>query len=150
MPTHITIRQLTPSDSHVFAQLVHVFHAVFENDPATVAPATHLLHLLHSPHFAVFAVFADDHIVGGCTTYILPSYTSQRAELLIYDLAIHSDYQRQGLASRLIDTVRIFCAQQQISLFFVLAHADDIPAVEFYRSTGAQLEAVVNALYPIT
>lgn len=149
MPPHIHIRQLTPSDAPLFAQLVHLFHLVFENDAATVAPATHLQQLLQSPHFAVFAVFADEHLGGGCTTYILPSYTSTQAELLLYDLAIHPDLQRQGLGTRLIHAVRTFCAQQHIPLFFVLAHADDHPAVEFYRATGAHLEKVVNALYSI-
>jgi len=149
MPPHIHTRQLTASDAALFTQLVNLFHLVFENDAATVAPATHLQQLLQSPHFAVFVVFVDEHLVGGCTTYILPSYTSTQAELLLYDLAIHPDFQRQGLGSRLIHTVRTFCAQQHIPLFFVLAHADDHPAVEFYRATGAQLEKVVNALYPI-
>lgn len=149
MTPHFHTRQLTSSDSALFAQLVNLFHAVFENDKATVAPTTHLQQLLQSPLFAVFAVFADEHLVGGCTTYILPSYTSTQAELLLYDLAIHPDFQRQGLGTRLIHAVHTFCTQQHIPLFFVFAHADDHPAIEFYRATGAQLEAVVNALYPI-
>ena len=149
MPTY-TIRQLTHADGERFAQLVQLFHTVFENDPAIVAPMTRLHQLLTSPFFVVFAVFADDQLVVGCTTYILPNYTSINAELLIYDLAIHPDFQRRGLGTRLIHAVRHYCAQHQIPLFFVLAHADDEPAVEFYRASGAHLEAVVNALYPLT
>lgn len=145
-----TVRQLTHTDAELFAQLVHLFHTVFENDPAIVAPITRLHQLLTSPLFVVFAVFADDQLVGGCTTYILPSYTSTNAELLIYDLAIHPDFQRRGLGTRLIHALRHYCTQHQIPLFFVLAHADDEPAVEFYRASGAHLEAVVNALYPLT
>ncbi|MFM7678318.1 MAG: GNAT family N-acetyltransferase [Roseiflexaceae bacterium] len=150
MSQHITTRQLTADDSTHFAQLVALFHVVFENEHATIAPNTHLQQLLASRTFAVFVVFADDQLVGGCTTYMLPSYTSPYAELLIYDLAIHPDFQRRGLGTRLIHTVRHYCAQHQIPLFFVLAHADDEPAVEFYRASGAHLEAVVNALYPLS
>jgi aminoglycoside 3-N-acetyltransferase I len=128
---------------------VNLFHVVFEHEGTTVAPREHLQRLLRDPHFAVFVVLFETHVVGGCTAYVLPSYTSTHAELLIYDLAIHPDFQRRGLGTLLIQTVSTYCTNQHIPLFFALAHADDEPAVEFYRATGAQLESVINAVYSI-
>ncbi|MFM2307944.1 MAG: hypothetical protein RLY87_64 [Chloroflexota bacterium] len=149
MPSPFTVNQLTHNDSEDFAQLVNLFHVVFENEDTTVAPLEHLQRLLRDPHFAVFVVLFETQVVGGCTAYVLPSYTSTHVELLIYDLAIHPDFQRRGLGALLIKTVSTYCTNQHIPLFFALAHADDEPAVEFYRATGAQLESVMNAVYPI-
>jgi aminoglycoside 3-N-acetyltransferase I len=150
MPSPFTINQLTHYESEQFARLVNLFHIVFENEQPTVAPLAHLQRLLSDPHFAVFVVVCENQLVGGCTAYVLPSYTSTSAELLIYDLAIHPDFQRRGLGTLLIQTVRTYCTNQHIPLYFALAHADDEPAVEFYRASGAQLESVMNALYPIS
>jgi len=149
MTPPLIINQLTRDDSEQFARLVNLFHLVFENEKPTVAPYANLQRLLSNPHFVAFVVFFETQLVGCCTAYVLPSYTSSHAELLIYDLAIHPDFQRRGLGALLIQTVRTYCTNQHIPLFFALAHADDDPAVEFYRATGAQLESVMNAVYPI-
>lgn len=141
------IRQLTADDGTTFGQLIDLFHLVFENDHATTAPQSTLNNLLATPSFVAFAVFIDDHLVGGCTAYLLPSYTKPHPELFIYDVAIHPDFQRRGLGSQLIRAIMAFCTQQQIPLFFLMAHAEDTEAVAFYRANGAQLEDVVNVLF---
>ena len=149
MQSSVTINQLTHDDCQQFARLVNLFHVVFENEKPTVAPLANLQRILSHPHFAAFVVLYNNQLVGGCTAYVLPSYTSSHAELLVYDLAIHPDFQRRGLGTLLIQNVRTYCANQRIPLFFALAHADDDPAVEFYRATGAHLESVINAVYPL-
>jgi aminoglycoside 3-N-acetyltransferase I len=141
------IRQLTADDSATFGHLIDLFHLAFENEHPSTAPQSTLHDLLASPHFMAFGVFVDQHLVGGCTAYLLPSYTKPHPELFIYDFAIHPDFQRRGLGSLLLQSIMTFCTHQQIPLFFLLAHAEDTHAVEFYRANGAQLEDVVNALF---
>jgi aminoglycoside 3-N-acetyltransferase I len=149
MTSMTLIRQLTATDVEEFRQLIAVFHAAFENDSPTIASDNTLTQLLSSPHFIVFGVFVDTHIIGGCTAHLLPSYTSDHPELLIYDFAIHPDYQRRGFGTKLIRAIVEFCHNQHIPLFFALAHAEDTHAVDFYRANGATLEDVVNALFEI-
>ncbi|MFN5061021.1 MAG: GNAT family N-acetyltransferase [Chloroflexota bacterium] len=141
------IRQLTTTDVEDFRQLIAVFHAAFENDSPTIASDNTLTQLLSSPHFIVFGVFVDTNLVGGCTAHLLPSYTSDHPELLIYDFAIHPNYHRRGFGTKLIRAIVTFCHNQHIPLFFALAHAEDTHAIEFYRANGATLEDVVNALF---
>jgi aminoglycoside 3-N-acetyltransferase I len=141
------IRQLTADDGTTFGQLIDLFHLVFENEHPSSAPQSRLHELLASPHFIAFGVFVDEQLVGGCTAYLLPSYTKPHPELFIYDLAILPAFQRHGLGSRLIQSLMTFCTHQQIPIIFVMAHAEDTHAVEFYRANGAQLEDVVNALF---
>ena len=141
------IRQFTADDSATFGQLIDLFHLVFENEHPSTAPQSILYDLLASPHFIAFGVFVDAQLVGGCTAYLLPSYTKPHPELFIYDLAILPAYQRRGLGSLLIQALMTFCTHMQIPIVFVMAHAEDTHAVEFYRANGAQLEDVVNALF---
>lgn len=141
------VRQLTADDETTFGQLIDLFHVVFENEYPSTAPQSNLQKLLASPHFIAFGVFVDEQLVGGCTAYLLPSYTKPHPELFMYDLAILPAFQRRGLGSHLIQSVITFCSYQHIPIVFVMAHAEDTHAVEFYRANGAQLEAVVNALF---
>ncbi len=150
MPTTPHIRQLTINDDATFVQLIELFHFVFENEHPSSAPQSNLHNLLASPHFIAFGVFVDDHLVGGCTAYILPSYTKPHPELFIYDFAILPAYQRRGLGSLLIQSLITYCSNQQIPLIFVMAHAEDTHAVEFYRANGAHLEDVINAIFPLS
>ena len=141
------VRQLTADDGTTFDQLIDLFHLVFENEHPSTAPHANLQNLLASPHFIAFGVFVDEQLVGGCTAYLLPSYTKPHPELFIYDFAIHHSYQRRGLGSLLIQSLMTFCTHKQIPIVFVMAHAEDTHAVDFYRANGAQLEDVVNVLF---
>ena len=141
------IRQLTSVDLATFNQLIDLFHRVFETEHPSTAPQSNLQNLLTSPLFVAFGVFVDEQLVGGCTAYLLPSYTRPHPELFIYDLAILPAYQRHGLGSLLIQSLMAYCANHHIPIVFVMAHAEDTHAVEFYRANGAQLEDVVNALF---
>ncbi|MBM4413221.1 MAG: GNAT family N-acetyltransferase [Chloroflexi bacterium] len=149
MPPAPHIRQLTADDAVLFGQLVDLFHLVFENDHPTTMPISSLRDLLALPHFVAFGVFVDEQLVGGCTAYILPSYTKPHPELFVYDFAIHPDYQRRRLGSLLMQSLFTFCSYQHIPLIFVMAHAEDTHAVEFYRANGAVLEDVVNAIFAL-
>lgn len=150
MPPTPHIRQLITDDDATFGQLIDLFHLVFENDHPSTAPQSALRDLLASPHFIAFGVFVDEQLVGGCTAYLLPSYTKPHPELFIYDFAILPAYQRRGLGSLLIQSLISFCSQHQIPLIFVMAHAEDTHAVEFYRANGAHLEDVINAIFPLS
>ena len=109
-----------------------------------------MLKLLSNTNFIAIAAFRENEIVGGLTAYELSMYYSDNSEIFLYDLAVKPEYQRMGIGKRLIHHLREYCVKNGIDEFFVLAHAEDEHAVEFYRSTGGKSEKVVNFLYNVT
>ena len=143
----LEVRQLTPADLSAFILLIRLFNAVFESDESAISSETNLLKLLSGNQFVVIAAIYENELVGGLTAYELPMYYSENPEIFLYDLAVKREYQRRGIGKRLIHHLRDYCTKHGIHEFFVLAHAEDEHAVEFYRSTGGKSEEVVNFLY---
>lgn len=143
----LEIRQLTKEDLSVFKQLIHLFNTVFEEAKSAIGSETNLEKLLDKNNFIAMAVFSEDEVVGGLTAYELPMYYSDNSEIILYDLAVKSEFQRIGIGKRLIHALKDYCAGHGIKEFFVLAHEEDGHAVEFYHSTGGKSEKVINFLY---
>jgi len=147
---HIEVKRLVQGDVAVFKLLIHLFNVVFEEDEAAIGSEAHLSKLLSNNHFVAMTAFYDNELAGGLTAYELPMYSSDRSEIFLYDLAVKPDFQRRGIGKRLIHHLQDYCLANRINEFFVMAHEEDIDAVEFYRSTGGKSEKVVNFLYPMT
>jgi aminoglycoside 3-N-acetyltransferase I len=143
----LEVRQLTQADLAVFSLLIRLFNTVFEADEAAIGSETTLSKLLSNNNFIALAAFYENELVGGLTAYELPMYYSDISEIFLYDLAVKSAYQRKGIGKSLIRYVRNYCTNHGINEFFVLAHAEDEHAVEFYRATGGKSEEVINFLY---
>jgi aminoglycoside 3-N-acetyltransferase I len=143
----LEVRQLTQADLAVFSLLIRLFNTVFEADEAAIGSETTLSKLLSNNNFIALAAFYENELVGGLTAYELPMYYSDISEIFLYDLAVKSAYQRKGIGKSLIRYVRNYCTNYGINEFFVLAHAEDEHAVEFYRATGGKSEEVINFLY---
>lgn len=144
----IEIRKLTHKDVSAFNTLLLLFNHAFEED-RDLSTTEHLSALLNNRHFIVMAAFSGEEILGGLTAYELPMYYGNKTEILLYDMAVHPQYQRKGIGKQLLEFLKIYCAENKIDTFFVLAHEEDEHAVEFYHSTGGQRENVVNFIYQI-
>ena len=140
------IKRLTKEHLADFHSLVDLFNMVFEEE-SKIGSETHLLKLLGNESFIALAALAENEVVGGLTAYELPMYYSDSSEIFLYDLAVKPEYQRMGVGKRLIERLKNYCAEQGIKEFFVMAHAEDEHAIEFYRATGGKSENVVNFLY---
>ena len=143
----IEVRKLTQEDVSTFKLLIHLFNVVFEEDESAMGSDVNLFKLLSNNHFVALAAFYENDLVGGLTAYELPMYYSEESEILLYDLAIASKYQRMGIGKSLIQSLKEYCVENGINEFFVLAHEEDEHAVAFYRSTGGKSEKVVNFIY---
>jgi len=146
----IEVRKLTQEDVSTFKLLIHLFNVVFEEDESAMGSDVNLFKLLSNNHFVAMAAFYENDLVGGLTAYELPMYSSDKSELFLYDLAVNPEYQRKGIGKRLIHHLKEYCITNGINEFFVMAHEEDIQAVEFYRSTGGKSEKVVNFLYDVS
>jgi len=141
------IKQLGKEDLAMFKSLVSMFNTVFEEEDPTIGSDANSLKLLGSPSFIALAAVSENKVLGGLTAYELPIVYSDMSEILLYDMAVQSEYQRMGIGKGLIQSLKEYCLKHGIKEFFVMAHEEDQHAIEFYYATGGKSEKVVNFLY---
>ena len=134
------VRKLSSSDIDKFIKLIRVFEDVFEMENFVMPNKEHLSHVLAKPDFFVFVAMDKGEIIGGLTVYTLQQYYSVKPLAYIYDLAVLSSFQRQGVGSKLIAEVNKHCHENGYEEVFVQADKVDDYAVDFYRSTKPTAE----------
>jgi aminoglycoside 3-N-acetyltransferase I len=139
-------KRLVPGDLGTFKSLVEIFNTVFEEEQ-NIGSDAHLMKLLENNSFIVLAALSENEVVGGLTAYELPMIYSDASEVILYDMAVREEYQRMGVGKGLIQSLKEYCIKSKIETFFVMAHEEDLHAVEFYHATGGKSEKVVNFLY---
>lgn len=144
------IKILTKNDLSELTALISVFEEVFEMENFVFPDKNHLLNLLQQgTFFAVTAKF-EDKVVGGLTVYILDQYYSVKPLAYIYDLAVLTAFQRQGIGKQLIDFTNNCCREKGFVEVFVQADKSDNDAIDFYRSTKpTNEEQVVHFNYKL-
>ena len=141
------IKQLTKEDVSTFNSLINLFNMVFEEEEPKIGSDANSLKLLGNKNFIAIAAVSEDEVLGGLTAYELPMYYAEHSEIFLYDLAVKAEYQRMGIGKGLIQSLKEYCIKNGVKEFFVMAHEEDEPAIEFYRFTGGKSEKVVNFLY---
>ena len=145
----VEIKKLGDYDLNIFKDLIRIFEDVFEMKDFNMPDNDYLQQLLEKDSFLVFVAMSENKVVGGLTAYVLQQYYSVRPLVYIYDLAVKTDYQRQGIGSMLISGITNYCRETGIEEVFVQADEEDNYALEFYHSTGATAEKVVHFYYPL-
>lgn len=138
-----SFRLLAGADRPVFKELLQVFAEAFA-DPQTyqgdIPSDAYLSALLEKDHFIALAAVENGKVVGGLTAYILDKFEQERKEVYIYDLAVSNAYRRQGIATGLINQLKIIARERGAYVIFVQADAGDIPAIRLYESLGTREE----------
>ena|SRR6202000_3351044 len=147
---YCTIRRLTAGNIAEFIGVLRLFDEVFEMMDFKLPEEKYLGGLLDREDFIVFAAIHEDSVIGGLTAHVLPSYYFQSSEVYIYDLAVSSAFQRQGIGRQLMGNLADFCKIRGYREIFVQADAVDKHALEFYHSTGGRPEQVVHFNYPLS
>ena len=144
-PNFFSIRQLQRDDVALMNAMMAMFGDSFgEVDTYTGAlPGKHYLErLLGSRHFIALAALADKTVVGGLTAYELQKYEQERSEIYVYDLAVASDYRRQGIATALMTELKAIAVSRGVYVIFVQADLPDIPARSLYAKLGKCTEVL--------
>ncbi|CAN5314883.1 N/A [soil metagenome] len=146
---NLEIKKLDHQDIDQFIALIRVFEDVFEMKNFKMPDKDYLQKLLEKEDFFAFVALVEDQVVGGLTSYTLQQYYSLRPLVYIYDLAVMTEFQRQGIGKKLISGITHFCQNTGVEEVFVQADETDHQSVEFYKTTGATPEKVVHFYYPL-
>jgi len=145
------IRRLATSDVHALRALNVVFGEAFGETEhyANAAPAdAYLAGVLAKEHIVVLVAAIDEQVVGGMVAYELDKLERQRRELYIYDLAVASPYRRRGIATALIEELRLIAQRRGAWVIYVQADYGDDPAVTLYEKLGVR-ENVMHFDIPV-
>ncbi len=104
--------------------------------------ATYSQELLASDGFIAVAAIHEDVVVGGLVAYELKKFEQQRSEIYIYDLAVSAEFRQQGIATRLIETLKPMAQQRGAWVIYVQADYEDQPAVNLYTKLGVREEVL--------
>ncbi len=85
-----------------------------------------------------FIAMDKERLVGYITVYVReqPDYWHTKQVGEISGLMVHKDYRRQGIAGKLLATVKSFLATQGVGYFTVYTATANLAGLEFYREKG--------------
>ena len=86
----------------------------------------------------VLVALIKDRVVGGLVAYELEKFEQPRSEIYIYDLAVAAAHRREGIATALIQDLKMIAAARQAYVIFVQADLGDEPAIALYTKLGAR------------
>jgi aminoglycoside 3-N-acetyltransferase I len=139
MSSPIVIKVLTAEDLPLFSQLLDMFGVAF-NETETYSAAQpnrgYLLSLLHGDHFIALAAIMEGVVVGGIAGYLLRKFEQERSEFYLYDLAVAEPFRRRGIASQLIERLKVVAKERGAYVIFVQADMVDESAIALYEKFG--------------
>lgn len=136
-----TVCPLAAGDIGLMRNLLGIFGDAFEDRETYTAAQPddgYLNALLGSDTFIALTALDGHAVVGGLAAYELKKFERERSEIYIYDLAVAESHRRQGIATRLIETLKPIAATRGASVIFVQADHVDPPAIALYSKLGVR------------
>ncbi|KAA0009985.1 AAC(3)-I family aminoglycoside N-acetyltransferase [Billgrantia pellis] len=135
------IKRLLRHDTVLMDDLLSMLGEAF-GEVATYTKARpgqdYMQRLLGSDTFIALAALKDDEVVGGLAAYELVKFEQERSEIYIYDLAVAEAHRREGIATALIEHLKVIAAQRGAYVIYVQADLGDAPAIALYSSLGVR------------
>jgi ribosomal protein S18 acetylase RimI-like enzyme len=92
---------------------------------------------LENPAVLHWVAVQDQEVLGFLVCNVL-GLRSGKSELLLYEIGVHRDWRRHGIGNALIQTMKTWMRKNEVVTVWVLG--DNEGAVEFYRSSGFEIE----------
>ena len=140
----INVKQITEKEVQKMEALLTVFGDVFsevETYSGNRPSKSYLRSLLSSDYFIALVALDDgDEVIGGLAAYELKKFEQNRSEIYIYDLAVIAANRRKGVATALIEELKVVAAKREAYVIFVQADTgiEDIPAIKLYSKLGVR------------
>jgi ribosomal protein S18 acetylase RimI-like enzyme len=123
----VTIVHAGPDDADLVLRAADLFdHPPVPEHTATflAAPGHHLL------------VALDGHEPVGFVSGVETIHPDKGTEMFVYELGIHEDHRRRGVATALLDELRRIAADRGCNGLWVATEPDNAPAIATYLRAG--------------
>lgn len=137
--TDLQVRRLGDDDLRAMRDINRLFAEVFgmaEEYSGAPPSDAYLEDLLADPKFVALGGYREERLIGALTAYELRKYEQQRSEFYIYDLAVLTDCQRQGVGTALIEQMRSIAKDAGAWTIMVQADWQDEAPVSLYAKLG--------------
>lgn len=137
------VTRLGENDARKLQTLNDLFGEVFDDSESyqTNRPSeSYLIEYLQSRSHIVLVAENYGEIIGGLVAYVLHKFEQNRKEVYVYDLAVATNAQQQGVGRKLMAEVRRIAKEEGAYVVFVQADKDDA-AVHFYRALNPKEES---------
>lgn len=135
------ISVLKASDVDVLRQMLSVFGDAFDDTGTYCGQPPdddYLRDLLAGGSFIAVAAMSGVEVVGALAAYELKKFEQRRSEIYIYDLAVAQAHRRQGIATALIETLKLEATRRSAYVIYVQADYGDEPAIALYTRLGVR------------
>lgn len=93
---------------------------------------------LSNPDNALFLAFVEGAAAGFLTAYRLQRFDYKKVEVLLYEIGVEEEFQRQGIATKLIEAVKDWAAEVGAAELWVLTYSSNEAAMALYKSCGGE------------
>ncbi|MFP4440644.1 MAG: GNAT family N-acetyltransferase [Chloroflexaceae bacterium] len=138
----LSVRRLSPGDETILAQLAAAdadFDLAGRGTAQDITTPDEAQRYLANPAVLCWAAFEDATLVGSLDCFLLPMATGDGAQVLLYDIGVHTRWRRRGVGRALIAAMEHWMQAHNVWEVWVLA--DNSEAVQFYRACGFVPEA---------
>jgi aminoglycoside 3-N-acetyltransferase I len=145
VPQNAIVRMLTPADVPQLRELNRLFGIAFRDSQTYCCEPPgdgYIRGLLADPHIIVLVAVVAAEVAGGLVAYELRKFERQRSEIYLYDLAVAEPARRRGIATALLERLRVLAGERGASSVFVQADYVDAPAISLYEGLGAREEVL--------
>jgi aminoglycoside 3-N-acetyltransferase I len=137
----MTILALTVDDLDLFRDAMVLFGRVFEDaDSYQGAPPSdaYVRGYLGNPGNILLVATEGDAVIGALAGYVLQKFEQARSEIYIYDLAVNEAHRRKGIATALIERLKLVAGERGAWVIYVQADYGDDPAINLYTKLGTR------------
>lgn len=137
----MTIVVLTADDLTLFRAAMALFGRAFDDaDSYQGAPPSddYVLGYLGNPANILLVATEGEAIVGALAAYVLQKFEQARSEIYIYDLAVDEAHRRKGVATALIEQLKVVARERGAYVIYVQADYGDDPAINLYTKLGSR------------
>jgi len=136
----VTIRKIDERDFLVLISLFKEF-ALFEKLPEKMTNSVEQM-LREKEYFTGFVALNDADEIVGYATYFFGYYTWIGKSLYMDDLYVRPDFRGAGVGTKLISEVIAFAKAENCKKLRWQVSEWNQPAIDFYKSLGANVDAV--------
>ncbi|MBO4537397.1 MAG: GNAT family N-acetyltransferase [Erysipelotrichaceae bacterium] len=133
-------RFLKENDQDVLIRLTETFrHQQISREKAS--------DILSNRKILVAAALQEQEVAGYTLAYLLPRLDNGRDMMMIYHLFVQEQFQRQGIATRLMEMLLEYSKEYEIHYTCLITQQDNEKAIALYKKLGGTIHPTNNTVF---